>query len=205
MWWLFRRVLALFAVSTTALLSSCFIGSAQPLPFSALFTYPDGSLCESPCLLGVRPGHTSHEDAIALLRSHPLTRHMRQTTDQSGVDYFGGESITISVAPDVSWITFHDYRPTFHVTPTPVIPRGTLSDVILLFGAPDSVQLSNGLYCYHSSSKLIAQYGRTTAQYVDPNAPLLELLISVHITADRDPIRRPWRGFTVASYYDVSP
>src|SRR5438876_6825135 len=95
---LVRRIVMLTILFTWTILSSRLVGSAQPLPFSALFTYPDGSPCESPCIFGVRPGYTTHKDAIALLQSHPLARHLRQTAFESVADNFSGEDITISVA-----------------------------------------------------------------------------------------------------------
>jgi hypothetical protein len=201
MWWLIRRVLVLFAISTTVILTSRLVGSAQSLPFSALFTYPDGSPCESPCLFGVRPGYTTHEDAIALLRSHPLTQNLSHWIDESGVDNFGGEYITISIAPDVSWISIRDYRPTFHVTSTRELPRGTLADVILLFGAPEAVELSNQLYCFHLGYRLLGQYQHPVENHIDRQLPLLELIISAQPMTGAAPSRKPWQGFTSASLY----
>src|SRR5258707_6005019 len=40
----------------------------------AFCSNPDGTPCKRPCLLGVRPGETSYEEALALLRAHPLTQ-----------------------------------------------------------------------------------------------------------------------------------
>src|SRR5262249_50436568 len=47
--------------------------SQQPSSVLALFTKPDGTPCERPCLFGVQPGITSFDQALALLRAHPFT------------------------------------------------------------------------------------------------------------------------------------
>ncbi len=39
-----------------------------------LFSYPDGSVCENPCLLGIQPGVTTVNRAKELMNSHPLTK-----------------------------------------------------------------------------------------------------------------------------------
>lgn len=177
------------------------IGGAQPFAFSALFTNPDGTPCERPCLFGVRPGYTRHEDAIAILRSHPLTRHLQQTSDVAGEERFVGENITISMSSDVSWISFQDYRPTLHRMPVPVLPRGTLADVILVFGPPDAVVLGNRLYCSHPGYRLFTQYQRPTDNHIDPQIPLLELFIGAGALDIASPARRPWQGFSLAGRY----
>jgi hypothetical protein len=48
------------------------IGDTYPSPVAILFTYPDGTPCELPCLFGIRPGKTSYKAAIALLKANPL-------------------------------------------------------------------------------------------------------------------------------------
>src|SRR5262249_11028164 len=39
-----------------------------------IFTNPDGSACQQPCLFGIRPGTTTYDQAVVLLKTHPLTR-----------------------------------------------------------------------------------------------------------------------------------
>src|SRR5258706_6456660 len=47
-------------------------GTAEPLPLTVLFSNPDGTPCELPCLFGVRPEKTRFDDALAILQSHPM-------------------------------------------------------------------------------------------------------------------------------------
>lgn len=49
-----------------------------PTPFERIFTYPDGRPCVVACLFGARPKTTSYQDAVALLKEHPLTRDLLQ-------------------------------------------------------------------------------------------------------------------------------
>jgi hypothetical protein len=198
-----RRVLTLIILFTWAICSTRLVGSAKPLPFSLLFTNPDGSPCDSPCLLGVRPGYTTHQDAMVILQSHPLTRHLRRTTDTHGIDSFVGEYITISLPPDVTWISIVDYRPTFDVTPASAMPRGTLADIILLFGAPDKLGITRSLWCFYTRSQLLVQFGRVSTEHLDPNVPLLQLDIGNVLPATPDPTLKPWQGFSFTSLYRI--
>src|SRR5258708_37549648 len=56
----------------------------------AIFTNPDGSSCEKPCLFGVIPGQTTVEEGTTILQAHPyITNVLRLGTIKSG----SGESI----------------------------------------------------------------------------------------------------------------
>lgn len=53
------------------------VGNRQPQPpFNAIFTNPDGSPCEMPCMFGIHPHETEFNKAIELIRTHPLTRQI---------------------------------------------------------------------------------------------------------------------------------
>src|SRR3954464_5587628 len=41
--------------------------------FADVFTNPDGSACKMPCMFGIRLNETKFEDAVSLLKQHPLT------------------------------------------------------------------------------------------------------------------------------------
>jgi len=41
---------------------------------STLFSYPNGSTCEHPCILGIQPGLTTPNQAIELMKTHPFTK-----------------------------------------------------------------------------------------------------------------------------------
>ncbi len=69
-------------------------------PLMPLFTMPDGSPCQMPCLFGIKAGETTLEDAIALVQTHSLTRNLRlfagdfsdTSNDPQGRYYFSGEN-----------------------------------------------------------------------------------------------------------------
>src|SRR5262249_44610444 len=70
-----RLVISLFGGLTAALFAIKGIGATQPdSTFALLFTNPDGSPCSQPCLFGIRPGVTTYDEAVRLLKAHPLTR-----------------------------------------------------------------------------------------------------------------------------------
>jgi hypothetical protein len=71
--------LSLLLVGGFALLitSIRLLGSLQPNPVAALFTNPDGSSCPLPCLFGANPDEMTVDQALDVLRAHPLLRNMR--------------------------------------------------------------------------------------------------------------------------------
>jgi hypothetical protein len=70
----------MYASFLVAMLWTTLIGRAKPDPVSVLFTDPSGIPCTRPCLLGIQPGQTTFTDAIAMVKTHPLTRHLRMFT-----------------------------------------------------------------------------------------------------------------------------
>lgn len=53
-----------------------------------LFSYPDGSICQQPCILGIQPFESTPGQAIAMLKSHPLTKgNVIQQSHLNGKDY----------------------------------------------------------------------------------------------------------------------
>src|SRR5215475_5258600 len=69
-------VVVFFTVSATRSLAT-----VQPSPANALFTNPDGTSCQIPCLFGVRPDAMTVDQALTVLAAHPLTRQMRMQKD----------------------------------------------------------------------------------------------------------------------------
>lgn len=49
-------------------------GSATAATFSAYFADPRGKLCAPGCLFGIVPGQTTFDEAVELLKTHPVTR-----------------------------------------------------------------------------------------------------------------------------------
>lgn len=64
------------AVLCTVLIAIYLIGGLFPNPVALLFTNPDGSACQMPCLFGVRPGEMSVTESIRILNRHVLSQPM---------------------------------------------------------------------------------------------------------------------------------
>src|SRR5260221_14186415 len=73
------------------------VGHAQPATTIVLFTNPDGTPCERPCLFGIRVGKTSYTRAIDLLRLHPFTYRFEPNIEGN---ILRGESMNIILSLD---------------------------------------------------------------------------------------------------------
>lgn len=82
---------------------SVLTGALNPDPLIGLFTNPDGSACEMPCLLGIQTGETTVGEAITLVQNHPMTYNLRLFQDdfvtglptRSGGSFFHGASWSV--------------------------------------------------------------------------------------------------------------
>src|SRR5579864_3430262 len=75
------------------------IGGTQSVPLAMLFTQPDGTPCQRPCLFGVQPGQTSYKQAVELLRNHPFT----QALQSEGIrNMFSDESLSVLLSLDAN-------------------------------------------------------------------------------------------------------
>lgn len=82
---LLRLALVLVIIFTGTILASRVVGAAQANPIAVLFTNPDGTPCQMPCLLGVRPGETTLDEGLHILDQHPLTHGMEVRYMSDGV------------------------------------------------------------------------------------------------------------------------
>src|SRR5258708_27495901 len=73
---LIRVSIALIGILFGVILVTRMVSGTQPNPIAILFTNPDGSPCQMPCLLGVRPGATTLDEGVQILDQHPLTHGM---------------------------------------------------------------------------------------------------------------------------------
>jgi hypothetical protein len=168
---LLARTSALAAVFAVAILLARLAGSIHPAPdrYSILFTNPDSSPCEIPCILGVQPGTATIDSAVRTLRRHPFSRGMRESVSRPGIVTFQANGIGITVAseyrssPDVQTIYLWFCRSqSFDV--------GTLTDAIIALGHPESVLAvvsggcENRAYTevYHRDKGIIVYYEWST-------------------------------------------
>src|SRR5262245_48386933 len=90
-------IIVLCGVSAIVIIGSRAVGSHQsPSSFALLFTTPDGSACPTPCLFGIQPDITTYDDAVELLRLHPLTGHLQLGRGPT----FTGGGIQVLLAED---------------------------------------------------------------------------------------------------------
>jgi len=81
----------LIAVLSGAVLAIQLLGGLYPNPIAVLFTNPDGSPCQMPCLFGVRPGEMTVDEGLQVLDKHPLTHNMTALNSEVGVVVFSKE------------------------------------------------------------------------------------------------------------------
>src|SRR5258707_14580401 len=86
-----------------AIFAARWVGSHSPLPSltAALFTERDGSVCRTPCILGVRPDQA---DMFAAMKAHPLLKPMEFYITGNDLDK------TENYHSDLVAITGNEYR-----------------------------------------------------------------------------------------------
>jgi len=84
---LLRLALLLITTCAALILTTRLVGRSQPNPLAVLFTNAAGSPCDHPCLLGVRPGETTVDEAMVLVRQHPLVQSISAPELVSAVSF----------------------------------------------------------------------------------------------------------------------
>jgi hypothetical protein len=108
------------------------IGSRQnPLLLAQIVTNPDGSQCKSPCVFGIQNGRTATEQAVNLLKAHPLTR-------QASLDVVGGK---ITVQDSKFYAVFHeDGLRHVELDVLALNEQANLANVVVSVGVPECVE-----------------------------------------------------------------
>lgn len=141
---------SLVGVACLLLASARLVGAAQPNPDRGWFTYPDGQVCDQPCLFGVIPGLTTTREAARLVRSHPLTQAFTLISENPFRIEVDGEAIvmiTFNGSDDglIDEITVRYYQRHFvaedGVQSPPPLPVGEL---LRAYGNPDFIQFTRG-------------------------------------------------------------
>ena len=144
---------------------------AQPYDDSDLRAFlepPEG--CPAPCFMGIRPGVTTADEAIAILENHAWVEFVWKEYNDALTDALGGgPSLPVLAswkwnATSPQWVNrsitglldFEQGR----VDRIVVITRMSLGELLLVLGRPDSVQVN----IHHSPGKQILGY---SAWYVD--------------------------------------
>ncbi|MEP7285437.1 MAG: hypothetical protein ABI947_06690 [Chloroflexota bacterium] len=214
------RILRLVTVLTATLAALIAIvlaiGATQPSPILPLFTDPDGSACQMPCLFGVRPGVTLYKDAVLLLHSHPLLQGLQWNKDDK-VLYGKEVEIRVFLNPDdsVNAIGFLNTRdqvssrtiyPSINYHLASLLSNISLGQFVVRFVNPDYVhlmiannsQLAGGV-CFVKETICAGTLPfQDDLQHFSITAELQSLLIgSVYTPYPSD----RWKGFSQLSQY----
>jgi hypothetical protein len=202
-----------FAVITVILRALAAIDSP---PIRGLFTNPDGTQCQMPCLFGIRTGETTFNDAIRLLKAHPLTRDLPSQYVQAGAFVgmrYVGNDVEIRLWPDDTGS--NDYSR--FVTSIDLIATNatggalSLGDVIASLGEPERT----GFFWSFDSSHLFFvsfyfdQYLRISHEstvngdqaYIYASSRFVNLNIS---NTNAGVGHQSWRGFTSLERYTAA-
>src|SRR5258708_14956239 len=98
----YQTLLILMIFFASVLIVMRTIGGMRPTELATVFTNPDGSVCQRPCLFGIRPGQTTVKEAVVLLKSNPFMRnHPVQSEDPFlAGDLQNGPTILLSKTPE---------------------------------------------------------------------------------------------------------
>lgn len=203
------RILLLIMMLSTLLFTARVIGQTHPAPslFAVIFTNPDGSPCEMPCMFGVRPGEMSRQQAIAILKKHPVTQDMKLVADESRTStVFESDGISIGMGFNAEWIDI-----TFTNSPSAALLRkydGSLGRAIEVLGVPEQVRDEESLpdatptRLIYPSRALGLGYQRSYPGYMLPDDMPRYIMVSAKLKAlAADPYGLPWKGFGYAARY----
>ena len=172
----------------------------QTNPFASMSMSPDGQACAMPCLFGIEPGVTTYQEAIRLLRQHPLTRQLQQidsaTTNQITVV---GNGITINlhsassgVIRDVLMFFVEDTDTLTSSLPATPLSSLALGDVAVYLHAPTRIDIATtplrttdhprsfASWYYDAAGLLVT--GRVLDLHMRPSTPLKHIQLSTDQT-----------------------
>jgi hypothetical protein len=189
---LLARTSALMLTFTATILIARLAGSTHPKPalFSVLFTNPDGSPCEMPCMFGVRPGKMTVDEAVARLQQHPFTRGMTfrkgsSETAFADAEYeFAGENgkIVIYKADQIAFLCISDFaRARTQPVPNLCHEKESLGDVFATLNRSDGFFLEDWTnltpsYALYKPATVFTFYGQST-DYITPQDRLMMVVV----------------------------
>jgi len=170
----FRLVLISVGSFTLIILIGRLVGSANPVPLAILLTNPDGSACQRPCLFGIRPGVTTMDQAMGLLRAHPFIQ-AAAGQEYTGMGLFGGGPIVVSITPDkdgtVGQINIELDTWTLQRHPEPLLGGDSLMELSAILGTPVRVEVSAMVrFCFYPEQGIVvAVNNKSQTQRVNQN------------------------------------
>lgn len=120
----------------------------QPIPLASLFSDPDGVPCPTLCLFGIYQGVTTADEAVSLLKAHPLTRNLTilKGKNQQGplrINAWNPDNSDLDLEIDfdqdsrASIFRLSYARQTSRSGMRNLTPRFDLGSVIAIMGSPD--------------------------------------------------------------------
>jgi len=181
-----------------------------------MFRNADGSPCATPCLFGIRPGVTPYNEALMILRQHPLTRDLALSPSitNNGV-LLNGEGVAVAVRRDAYGVLASvalEINPIHlrSVTNLPYSPlRGLVyADMVAALGAPDYVEFSSVgqgpvVYSYYQAQALRFIHVRPDLEGQErlyPELPLF-LVFMNRESLDTRPNLFSWIGYSSLERY----
>lgn len=199
---LLARTSALMLFFAVAILFARLVGSTKPNTalFSLLFTNPDGSPCERPCIFGIEPGKITFFQGDAILKQHPATARLDLRPTSSGFfsAFFAYDQFTVDVEEQYIQLAFFDLD-------------FAAGDVIAYFGLPASVDLYGdasptsliplGFHLNYKTFRVSVE--RTASDYVLSTDKVVMVLVQTDL--DAEIIGGQWQGFGRANKYPPAP
>lgn len=209
---LYRLALGCIGVLALLMLVGRLVGSTRPLPLAILFTNPDGSTCQRPCLFGIRPGETTFDQAFALLREHPFIRQAAPR-EYRDMGLFGGGPIVVSITPDaggkVGQVNIELDTKVLKIKPEPLLGRDSLIELSAILGTPVTVEASTVMFCFYPADGIVLAVNKLQAQRVGQDDTIAYISLQTHERFTRhleqgDFRLSAWRGFSDMRRY-VTP
>ncbi len=161
-----------------------------------IFTNPDGTACDRPCLFGVRPGQTSYAEAVTTLHAHPFPRDFAVDLRQGILRGPAARVILHRVAGQtLSEIDL------VRTAPGSQMAWGPLGNVVAWLSVPDWTSLNSDFtVSYYLTDHLVFHHSHNAVDRIG----LDDRLEEVGVFAQLPPVppgATSWFGFSTASRY----
>jgi len=207
----------LFVLIGIAVAVSCLLGSTQPRPaIATIFTNPDGSPCEMPCMFGIKPSLTESVEMLQKIAGHPITSHSKETISSWGA----GKAYMFSNSYQAVAIFVDSYNVVQRVSwgnECTLFSLPTVADVFNALGTPSSMIVEpfelggTTFYVYKTYQTAIGsnppfmpescQNHIRSAQQLDPRNIVSSISIETPMFFKSYGAGVPWRGFREVGFY----
>ena len=206
--------LILIFITSMAIAASYLVGSTYPSPkLAAIFTNPDGSLCEMPCMFGIRPNVTRTTELLQIMRNHPIFLPLvrKESSAASGTEFqFSDKTQNIVVVLDTRNVV-----QSIHWRNSGCVPAwlSTVGDLANTLGQPSAIfaqPFTSGSIDYvFKDYQMAIESNRTLAsckiassnERLDPHDLVLGIFLEDSSYFERFKEGVPWRGFRPVKFY----